>query len=58
MYVAEEMWETILGHGLDCIFEDRLPASEEYLYTEVPLSTVPELDPAAKDADGKVRDSS
>ena len=41
--IADAMWETIVQIGVDCIFDDRLPAAEEYSYMEVPLSTVPVL---------------
>ena len=45
--IAEEMWDIILSHVIDCIFDDRLPPAEEYAYTETPLDSVPLLDPAA-----------
>ena len=38
--IAETMWEVVVHNGIDCIFEDRLPAHEEYSYTETPLVTV------------------
>ena len=31
------MWEIVVQNGIDCIFEDRLPAAEEwYAYTRTP----------------------
>ena len=53
--IAEEMWDIILSHGIDCIFEDRLPPAEEYAYTETPLDSVPLLDPAALNADNTLK---
>ena len=41
--IADAMWEVVVQNGIDCIFEDRLPAHEEYSYTETPLDTVPVL---------------
>ena len=37
--IAETMREIVVQNGIDCIFEDRLPAQEEYSYTETPLDT-------------------
>ena len=41
--IADAMWETIVQNGVDCIFENKLPAQEEFNYTETPLDTVPVL---------------
>ena len=41
--IADAMWETIVQNGVDCIFDNKLPAAEEYSYMEVPLTTVPVL---------------
>lgn len=49
--IADEMWEIIVTHGIDCIFEDKLPPAEEYAYTEINLDSAPLLDPKATNAD-------
>ena len=36
--IADAMWETIVQIGVDCIFDDRLPAAEEYSYKGVDLA--------------------
>ena len=41
--IADSMWETIVHNGIDCIFNNKLPAQEEFNYTETPLDTVPVL---------------
>ena len=41
--IADAMWETIVQNGVDCIFINKLPAQEEFNYTETPLNTVPVL---------------
>ena len=41
--IAGSMWETIVQNGVDCIFINKLPAQEEFNYTETPLDTVPVL---------------
>ena len=33
--IADAMWETVLHNGVDCIFDNKLPAAEEYSYMEV-----------------------
>ena len=38
--IADAMWETIVHNGVDCIFDDKLPAAEEYSYMEVPLTVL------------------
>ena len=53
--IADEMWEIIVTHGIDCIFEDRLPPAEEYAYTEVNLDSAPLLDPKATNADKSLK---
>ena len=41
--IADAMWEVVVQNGIDCIFENKLPAQEEFNYTETPLDTVPVL---------------
>ena len=50
--IADEMWDIILSHGIDCIFDDRLPPAEEFAYTESPLDSAPLLNISDTNADG------
>ena len=46
------VWDIILSHGIDCIFDDRLPPAEEFAYTESPLDSAPLLNISSLNADG------
>ena len=41
--IADQMWETIQQCNIDCIFNNKLPAQEEFTYAETSLETVPVL---------------
>ena len=38
--IADNWWETIVACGVDCIFDNMLPAHEDYSYSDVPLTPV------------------
>ena len=41
--IADDFWDVFQMHNVDCIFDNKLPANEEYNYAETPLNTVPVL---------------